>query len=139
MGGGKTALAEVNALKPKVATLEAKVTTLENKPAVPRPSAYVIQSGKGSTFWWRKWSDGLIEQYIVTAPTDYFEVTFPKAFSNTNYFACAAATVNVRYSNGARASNFYYVSYKETTRARFTKNTSLDGSTENICIFACGY
>ena len=140
VGGGETALAEVNTLKPKVATLESKVATLENKPTAPSPSAYVTMSGKGTTFWWRQWSDGLIEQYIVTAPTRYTEVTFPKAFSNTNYFACAASTKDVRYSNGDITSDFYHVDYKKTTRAMFTCITNTgDGTIENVCIFACGY
>lgn len=143
MGWGETALAEVNALKPKVSTLESKVSTLENRPTAPSPSAYVVQSGKSDTFWWKIWSDGLIEQYVVATAnyaTDYFTITFPKAFSNKNYFACAASTKDVRYSNGDRASDFYYVNQKGNATAAFSINTTTSqGKIESFCIFACGY
>ena len=50
-GGGKTALAEVNALKPRVAALEGA-----------RPNATVVQTWRSGASWYRKWSDGFIEQ-----------------------------------------------------------------------------
>lgn len=90
MGGGKTALVEVNALTPKVATLESKVAALENNPAVPSPSAYVIEARNNENNWYRKWSDGFIEQggVVINAfwTNDSSEyVTFPVAFKNIKY------------------------------------------------------
>ena len=48
----------------------------------------VVESGETSTGWWRKWSDGFIEQGGTTtsgAWTNPPTLTFMKAFKDTNY------------------------------------------------------
>lgn len=50
----------------------------------------IVESGKTSTGWWRKWSDGFIEQggKVVSSTNGQITITFPKSFSSsTSYFA----------------------------------------------------
>lgn len=46
--------------------------------------AYIVETGGDSTSWYRRYSDGWLEQGGITG-TLSFTVTFPKAFSNTDY------------------------------------------------------
>lgn len=46
----------------------------------------VIEAGKNGTTWYRKWSDGWIEQGgQIEANIGQATVTFPKAFTDSNY------------------------------------------------------
>lgn len=46
----------------------------------------IVESGKTSTGWWRKWSDGFIEQGgTEEAPGNPSTVSLPKSFSNNSY------------------------------------------------------
>ena len=61
-----------------------KYSDLSGRPSIPStPNAYVISTYSSGTSWYRKWSDGWIEQGGHTS-ADY--VTFPVAMKNTNYF-----------------------------------------------------
>lgn len=71
-------------MKPKVSTLESKVSTLENRPTAPSPNAYVISSGNTGKHYWRKWSDGFIEQWL-NFDTVGTTVTIPIAMTDSNY------------------------------------------------------
>lgn len=123
--GGKTVLAEVNALKPKVATLESKVATLENKPAVPSPNAYVIEVRNNENNWYRKWSDGFIEQggVVINAfwTNEYNEyVTFPVAFKNIKYnLQLLISEAHTGHSTGK---------FEKVTNTTPLKRTSTNGS-----------
>lgn len=70
----------------KVAT-SGSYNDLSNKPTIPAtPKAYVTESWSSGTSWYRKYSDGWIEQggYVANNGGSV-NVTFPLAFSNTNY------------------------------------------------------
>lgn len=52
-----------------------------------RTNVYLVGKGGTTTGWWRKWSDGWIEQGGVQngATKDRWVITFSVSFSNTNY------------------------------------------------------
>lgn len=54
----------------------------------------IVESGKTSTGWWRKWSDGFIEQGGKSANVDRsgLNISFAKSFSDTNYYVLATVT-----------------------------------------------
>lgn len=60
---------------------------LANKPSMPAtPKAYITETWKDGSNWYRKWSDGLIEQGgAFWAGSPYPTMTFNTPFSNTDY------------------------------------------------------
>lgn len=60
---------------------------LRNKPSMPAtPNAYITETWKDGSNWYRKWSDGLIEQGgAFWADSTYPTMTFNTPFSNTDY------------------------------------------------------
>ena len=60
---------------------------LANKPSMPAtPKAYITETWKDGSNWYRKWSDGLIEQGgAFLAKSTYSTMTFNTPFSNTDY------------------------------------------------------
>ena len=60
---------------------------LTNKPTIPSsPKNYVTKTWRSGSNWYRKWSDGLIEQggaFLTDSP--YPTMTFNTPFSNTDY------------------------------------------------------
>lgn len=58
---------------------------LRNKPSMPAtPNAYIIETWRDGSNWYRKWSDGLIEQGGAHYDSDT-NITFHTPFSNTAY------------------------------------------------------
>ena len=67
-------------------------SNVTGRPSIPSsPDAYVTKSWKSDTNWYKKWSNGLIEQggYIdvVGGSTNSVAVSLPIPFTNTIYFA----------------------------------------------------
>lgn len=60
---------------------------LRNKPSMPAtPRAYITETWKEGSNWYRKWSDGLIEQGgVLWLDASYQTMTFNTRFSNTDY------------------------------------------------------
>lgn len=60
---------------------------LRNKPSMPAtPNAYITETWKAGSNWYRKWSDGLIEQGgAFWTDSSYPTMTFNTPFSNTDY------------------------------------------------------
>lgn len=60
---------------------------LRNKPSMPAtPNAYITETWRDGAQWYRKWSDGLIEQGgKFWTNSAYPTMTFNTPFSNTNY------------------------------------------------------
>lgn len=91
-------------------TVDVGVTSVNGKTGAvtvsvpPTPKAYVTETWKSGAKWYRKWSDGWIEQGGIQGAG---VVTFPKAFSNTNYTMTAmsimlnanAGSIDICYSN----------------------------------------
>lgn len=104
--------------KPNFATvaITGNYNDLVNKPNIPaNPKAYVTQTWRSGTEWYRVWSDGWIEQGgHGTGGT----CTFNKSFSNTNY------TFNVQPSSGETSHPDWTAAY-ELRSGRTTAKTSL--------------
>ena len=99
---------------------------------IPRPNAYVTQTWSSGTSWYRKYSDGWIEQggeFTKNQDTN-ITVTFPVAFRNTNY-TIATSQYAQQTSNSPRCS------FTAKTNTGITHNYGSWGSKWGW--FACGY
>lgn len=99
-----------------VAQVQADISQVQNDvDAIPRPNAYVTQTWRSGTKWYRVWSDGWVEQGgHGTGGT----CTFNKPFSNTNY------TFNVQPSSGYTSHPDWIAAY-EHRPGRTTAKTSI--------------
>ncbi len=119
----------------KVAT-SGSYNDLSNKPTIPAtPKAYVTETWSSGTSWYRKWSDGWIEQGGKITATGYQKVaiTLTVAFSNTNYTVLIGeSTTYLGY--GAQNCNVF----KETvTKTGFTLEQN-DNYSGGSWWMACG-
>lgn len=102
-----------------------------NVSAIPKPKAYVTETWSSGTQWYRRWSNGWIEQGGHGSGNT---CTFPIVFSNTNY------TFVVQHSSGYTSHPDRLACYENRTK----RNTSTTGITtyENNSgwdWYACGY
>lgn len=114
-------------IKLALATIQAQLGQLESR-------RYVKETGKSSdgTKWYRKWSDGWIEQggvHTFSGSTNQ-TVTFMKSFSNTDYIALFMA--GSRSGSGADIS--IYLTAKDTSHVGVNPDRSGD-----LNWYACGY
>lgn len=60
---------------------------LRNKPSMPAtPNAYITETWRSGSEWYRKWSDGLIEQGgVIYTRSHSADPTFHKPFSGSSY------------------------------------------------------
>ena len=60
---------------------------LANKPSIPAtPKAYITETWRSGSEWYRKWSNGLIEQGgVIYTRSDSADITFHKPFSGSSY------------------------------------------------------
>lgn len=114
-------------IKLALATIQAQLGQLESR-------RYVKEAGKSSdgTKWYRKWSDGWIEQGGVHTFSGVTEQTvmFMKSFSNTDYIALFMA--DSRSGSGADIS--IYLTAKDTSHVGVNPDRS-----GNLNWYACGY
>ena len=124
----------------KVATT-GKYSDLSGKPSIPAtPKAYVTETWKSGTSWYRKWSDGWIEQGTVATVSVWTggsdgTVTLPKAFSNTNYSVVAIGEVGYGWANISINTDG-----KTTSKVTF-HGTGASGNDwcKKVNLYACGY
>ena len=94
-------------VKSALATIQAQLGQLENR-------RYVKETGKSSDGmgWYRKWSDGFIEQggRITSVTTT---ISLHTAFTNTNYTISSSQA-------GSASSNISRVAIKDRTTSKFT-------------------
>lgn len=110
-----------------------KATTTSSA-SITRP-AWVVQNYVNGLSWYRVWSDGWIEQGggNNTTSDDPFTITFPKAFSNTNYtFTGMLLTTNTTSANG------YLIGYSKTAKSCAITIGSINSS-NGYSWYACGY
>lgn len=100
------------------------------------PKAYVTTTWKSGNNWYRKWSDGYIEQGGTVSPTfsgTEATVTVNTAFARTAYFFDWV-------SNEEQADNYYEHSVISKTTSKVTiLDSSLRSGTYSITWYACGY
>lgn len=107
-------------------------TSINNPPK--EPEKYLAAKGGSGANWWRKYSDGFIEQNVRKGGSGYIGfINFPIAFATTSYAASITA-----YKTGSGASAYGATEYNLNAR---TVNGcyaySQDG--EGVNIYACGY
>ena len=96
-----------------------------------KPTAHITKTWHSGTSWYRKWSDGWIEQggRITTNATT--TISFHTAFKDTNY------TITVS-QNGSASANVSRVAISARATSNFT--VPLIANTMLPCSwFACGY
>lgn len=92
-----------------LATAVARVeSNMSNKLDVSVP--HVVEDWRGETQWYRKWSDGRIEQggkERSPSTSGVHTVTFPIAFSNTDYFISKNRHMSSSENASIRSVSFY--------------------------------
>lgn len=112
-------------IKSALATIQAQLGQLESR-------RYVKETGKSSDGmgWYRKWSDGFIEQGgLITSVTT--TISLHTAFTTTNYTITAS-------QRGAPSANVPRVAIKDGTTSKFTLEHCRDNMLP-ISWHACGY
>lgn len=110
---------------------------LNNRPSIPpSPHAYLIQAWNNGQNWWRKYSDGFIEQggIVTNAGNGYTTTTINLniAFSSTNYSVCPIGTWKDGTGKGSvikgKTETYFVVEW-----VSYTSNGLYP------CWYACGY
>lgn len=115
-----------------VAQVQASVSAVEAKPIL-NAKAYITETWSNDTSWYRKYSDGWIEQgggYTKERNTN-LTVTFPVAFKDTNY------TISTSQYSRLTSSEAPVCDFTAKTNTGFAHNYASWGS--KIGWFACGY
>jgi hypothetical protein len=104
-------------------------------PMVSDCTSYVIETWTSGTSWYRKWSDGWIEQGGVSGTfneASAFSVTFNTPFKDTNY----TVMMTIQHSAGVSHAS---VNIQSKTTTGVTAYS--DSRTNGICCawYACGY
>lgn len=123
---------DVNSSKSKVNTLESKVTALENKPTAPSPKAYIVETWHNGNNWYRRYSDGFIEQGgKVTSNFYATTVTLSKSYPSSTY------TI-ITYIDQANYINPCDLRLKSKTASKFSVEFTKD--TNGTCYwYTAGY
>lgn len=105
--------------------------------AIPTPSAYITKTWRSGASWYRKWSDGFLEQggvMPITSGKTKRTISFNASFSSTT--ACVVLVQSYQEGSGAPNYNNFHVLSK--TASGFT---GYNGCSENISNlwYACGY
>lgn len=113
---------------------ETRVSELETRVNVTE-KAYITEARQSGAIGYRVWSDGFVEQWGTTASinADYYTVTFPKAFTTTNYYI----NFTVVGESATKDSTYGHQISGRTT----TNFVATDFLMNNLPItwYACGY
>lgn len=105
--------------------------------AIPTPSAYITKTWRSGASWYRKWSDGFLEQggvMSMTSGTTTRTISFNVSFSSTTDYVVLVQS----YQGGAgelQYNNFHVLS---KTASGFTGSNGCIENVGNIW-YACGY
>ena len=103
---------------------------LRNKPSMPAtPKAYITKTWRNGSQWYRKWSDGFIEQSGTFRDTDYTDVTLNTPFSTTTYAVFLSSTV---------AADELRLAFTKSKTSTF-RAIGLSSSAYDYYWYACGY
>ena len=115
-----------------VAQVQESVSAVEAKPIL-NAKAYITETWSNGTSWYRKYSDGWIEQggeYTKKHDTN-ITVTFPVAFKDTNY------TISTSHSSRLTSSEAVVCDFTGKTNTGFAHNYASWGS--KVGWYASGY
>lgn len=124
--------------KPSFATVATtgSYNDLKNKPSIPsNPNAYVTQTWKSGANWYRRWSDGFIEQGGETENAFVGSgsvVTLPTAFTTTNYLVLAMS----KEKSNSTSDSAFTASIRNNINFMLYNN---NGSELKTSWYACGY
>lgn len=95
-----------------------------------KPKAHITTTWHSGTSWYRKWSDGWIEQggRITTRTTT---ISFHTAFKDTNYMITVS-------QNGSASANVSRVAISARATSNFTIQV-IEDAMPPFSWFACGY
>ena len=104
--------------------------------SIPKPNAYVTETWRSGSNWYRKWSDGFIEQGGVTSSTagqTARTVQLNTAFSSNGYVVTVQS-----YTGGS--GELQYNSFQVTAKAVSNFKTRAQCTERIIALwYACGY
>jgi hypothetical protein len=103
-----------------------------------KPIVRLVESWKSGTSWYRKYSDGWIEQggYVTTNSNTEQTINLHTAFSNTNYFLTKQLGFNGYYGSGI---NGQYTSVWGLTTSSFKTYGYATAGVNAFRWYACGY
>lgn len=118
----------------RIKALESKIGSSTGAGVSIVESAKPVKSGY-ETRWYRKWSDGLIENFIVydntynSHATNGIVITFAKPFTNTNYVG-----LKIDSWLSTTQSAYNYLHSKTTKNCQIVCNEKVYAS-----VYCCGY
>ena len=100
--------------------------------------SYITATWQSGTSWYRKYSDGWIEQggYVITSSSTEQTISLHTAFSNTNYFLTKQLGFNGFYGSGI---NGQYTSVWGLTTSSFKTYGYDRTGVDAFRWYACGY
>ena len=115
--------------------------------SLPSPTAYVTATWMSGNNWYRKWSDGWIEQggWAVHGAVNNYTLTFPVAFKDTKYTAVVSPVIGAANGTNGDGSDLVVISGIYNGSAPYGKTkTTLRLSTypranDAFNWYACGY
>lgn len=143
----KINIERINDLVDKLNEINTKFDTINSK---LNSMKYVIESGsnENNTQWYRKWSDGWIEQGGIYNHGSFIKdlpganINFLINFSNTNYqiIATPFRTDRDNESNGLCTAMMGFFSFKiNSVKIRWYINQNYNESLQFANWYACGY
>ena len=138
MWGGVTSInGKTGALTMNNVAFSGNYDDLSNRPAIPAsPNAYLVQTWSNGQNWWRKYSDGFIEQggIVTNSGNGYTTTTINLniAFRSTNYSVCPIGTWNDGTGKGS-------VIKGKTTTNFVVEWVTYISNRLYACWYACGY
>lgn len=105
--------------------------------AIPTPSAYITKTWRSGSNWYRKWSDGFIEQGGLYTNTEnaLITLTLNTAFGSTNY----AFYRSPQWAGTASSVTYFCVGFVSKTASSVQLRTDSVGYFTKLYWYACGY
>lgn len=95
---------------------------------------YVVETGSNENGWYRKWSDGFIEQWGIFDTNNRPQtINLPISFSNTSYYINC---IPRRTNTGSAGWNYHIIIKSSVTESSF-QILIADG--DGLNWYACGY
>ena len=105
--------------------------------AIPTPSAYITKTWRSGSNWYRRWSDGFIEQGGLYTSTEnaLITLTLNTPFSSTDY----AFYRSPQWAGTASSGTYYCVGFVSKARTSVQFRADSVGYYTKMGWYACGY